>query len=36
MIDKIDDITMSLVTVYLYALIGHEVNGCAPFDLSLA
>jgi hypothetical protein len=33
MIDKNDDVTM---TVYLYALIGHKVNGCVPFDLSLA
>jgi len=30
-----NDVTMSLITIYLYVLIGHEVNKCVSFDLSL-
>jgi len=31
-----DDVIMSLVTIYLYALTGDEVKECESFDLSLA
>jgi hypothetical protein len=30
---RIDDVTLNLVTIYLYALTGHEVNGYVLFDL---
>jgi len=36
LIDKNDDVTVSLLTIYLYVLTGHKVNGHVPFEFLLS